>query len=127
MLVVDDEAFMRNLLRRLLERLGCIPTLVPTAAEGLAITDAQVRPPDLILSDIELPDVNGYEFVRRVRERHPAVRVAVMSGNPPPVASASSLAAPVLLYLQKPFNAESLARLLEDLMAAPPAGGAGDL
>lgn len=127
MLVVDDEAFMRNLLRRLLERLGCIPTLVATAAEGLAITDAQVRPPDLILSDIELPDVNGYEFVRRVRERHPAVRVAVMSGNPPPVASASSLAAPVLLYLQKPFNAESLARLLEDLMAAPPAGGAGDL
>ena len=126
MLVVDDEAFMRNLLRRLLERLGCVPMLVATAAEGLALADAQVRPPDLVLADIELPDLSGYEFVRRLRERHPAVRVAMMSGNPPPVALASSLAAPTLQYLQKPFNAESLARVLEDLMGAPPARHAGD-
>jgi PAS domain S-box-containing protein len=64
-LVVDDEADARSLVRRLLE--GCSAQVAdfPTAAEALSAV--QQNPPDIILSDIGMPGTDGYEFIRRVR------------------------------------------------------------
>ncbi|HEX8915242.1 MAG TPA: PAS domain S-box protein, partial [Humisphaera sp.] len=69
-LAVDDEPDARDLVRRLLEDCGASVVTAGSAAEGLAALDAGAV--DLIVSDVGMPEVDGYEFVRRVRRRGPA-------------------------------------------------------
>jgi CheY-like chemotaxis protein len=65
-LVVDDEDDARDLAQRLLERAGAAASSVATAEEALEkLTDGLT--PDLIVSDIDMPGLDGYEFMRRVR------------------------------------------------------------
>jgi len=64
-LVVDDSITMRRVTQRLLERNGM---RVVTARDGLqAVAMLQDHPPDIILLDIEMPRMNGYEFATHVR------------------------------------------------------------
>jgi PAS domain S-box-containing protein len=64
-LVVDDDLDNLELLRFLLQEYGAIVTAVNSAQKALQIiSDA---PPDLIISDIGMPEINGYEFIRQVR------------------------------------------------------------
>ena len=66
-LVVDDEDDARELLRRLLSDRGATVVTAASAAEGLAAIEQQS--PDVLISDIGMPEVDGYELVRRVRGR----------------------------------------------------------
>ena len=65
-LVVDDEADARDVVQRLLEDAGAQVRTAETAGEALSILD-QGLAPDIILSDIGMPDQDGYDFMRRVR------------------------------------------------------------
>jgi DNA-binding NarL/FixJ family response regulator len=65
-LVVDDDADLRALVRRLLEPLGYILREASTAAEALEVV-AEERPA-VILLDVHLPDISGYEVCRRLRD-----------------------------------------------------------
>ncbi|MES2643507.1 MAG: PAS domain S-box protein [Myxococcota bacterium] len=68
-LAVDDEADARDLIQRVLEDCGAHVIVAASAAEALALVE-QERP-DLLLSDIGMPDVDGYELLRLVRELGP--------------------------------------------------------
>ncbi len=65
LVIVDDERDARELLRRLLEERGCTVYLASTAGEAIALIRS-VRP-DVLISDIGMADVDGYELIRRVR------------------------------------------------------------
>ena len=65
-LVVDDEADARDVVQRLLEDAGAQVRTAETAGEALTILDEGLAP-DIILSDIGMPDQDGYDFMRRVR------------------------------------------------------------
>jgi PAS domain S-box-containing protein len=65
-LVVDDEPDARNLIRRLLSESGAQVFTADSAAEALRLLEQDV--PDILVSDIAMPDVDGYELLRRVRE-----------------------------------------------------------
>ena len=65
-LVVDDEPDARTLVQSVLEDGGAIVTTAKGAAEGLEAI--RIALPDVIVSDIGMPEVDGYEFVRRLRE-----------------------------------------------------------
>ncbi|HZS49502.1 MAG TPA: response regulator [Bryobacterales bacterium] len=65
-LLVDDEADTREILGRVLGHCGAQVTAVGSAAEGIEILDRE--PPDVILSDIQMPDQDGYALIRKVRE-----------------------------------------------------------
>jgi PAS domain S-box-containing protein len=69
-LVVEDESDARELIKRILEDCGAIVTTAATAQEG--IETLSKNHPDMLVSDIGLPEVDGYELVRRVRARGPA-------------------------------------------------------
>jgi PAS domain S-box-containing protein len=71
-LVVDDEADAREVVQRLLEDAGAQVKTAETAGQALAILDRGVAP-DIILSDIGMPDQDGYDFMRRVRSMDGAV------------------------------------------------------
>ena len=64
-LIVDDDADTLELLRKLLEQCGARVTVAGNAAAALEALK-QIKP-DLLISDIGMPDVDGYEFVRQVR------------------------------------------------------------
>jgi PAS domain S-box-containing protein len=71
-LVVDDEPDARDVVQRLLEDAGAQVRTAETANEALTILD-QGLAPDIILSDIGMPDQDGYDFMRRVRSMAGAV------------------------------------------------------
>jgi PAS domain S-box-containing protein len=64
-LVVDDEPDARALLRRLLEECDAVVSTAASAAEALAAL--QSNPPDVLVSDIGMPDEDGFTLIRRVR------------------------------------------------------------
>ena len=68
-LVVDDEADARNLVRRLLENCDAIVTTAGSASEGMRVMQAER--PDVLVSDIGMPDEDGYAFIRQVRALGP--------------------------------------------------------
>jgi CheY-like chemotaxis protein len=64
-LVVDDSAVVRRMLGLILERTGHLVTFAANGDEGLA--ELRARRPDLIISDLEMPVMDGVNFVRQLR------------------------------------------------------------
>ena len=69
-LVVDDDPRLRELIRVNLEYDGMIVRDAGTAEEGLAALSAEGKPPDLVLLDVMMPGIDGWEMLRLVREQY---------------------------------------------------------
>jgi two-component system KDP operon response regulator KdpE len=108
-LVIDDEVQIRRLLRVVLESADYQVHEAETAAQGL--TDAATRRPDVVLLDLGLPDSDGVNVLRRLREWS-QVPVIVLSVRDDEEGKVASLDAGADDYVTKPFSsAELLARL----------------
>jgi two-component system, OmpR family, KDP operon response regulator KdpE len=119
-LLVDDEPQIRRLLRVILETAGYRVIESATGQEGLS--QAAQRRPDVVLLDLGLPDVEGTEVLRRIREwsRVPIIILSVRDREPDKVTALDSGADD---YVTKPFNsAELLARLRAALRHMQPGG-----
>jgi DNA-binding NtrC family response regulator len=106
-LVIEDEATALTLYTNVLSREGYDLTLAKTGAE--AITQINGKTFDLIILDLELPDVYGMDILKRVRERADLIPVVIITGHP---SLDSSIAAirdgRVYEYLVKPFGHQQL-------------------
>jgi two-component system KDP operon response regulator KdpE len=108
-LVIDDEVQIRRLLRVVLESADYLVHEAETAALGL--TDAATRRPDVVLLDLGLPDSDGVNVLRRLREWS-QVPVIVLSVRDDEEGKVAALDAGADDYVTKPFSsAELLARL----------------
>ena len=123
LLVVEDEAALRDSLRRALGRDGHDVVEADSVAAGLRLLAED--PFDLVLTDIKLKDRSGLELVAEVRRAHPNVRVVVMTafGSVNVAVDAMRLGADD--FLEKPFRMEVVLRRLE--RALEPARLAGQL
>jgi two-component system cell cycle response regulator DivK len=107
-LVIEDHEDNRTILRDLLTTVGYEILEAINGEDGLALAEAQ--PPDLILMDIDLPGIDGYEATRRIRAQ-PGLRgvpiIAVtsyaLSGD-----DAKAFAAGCDAYIAKPFSPRAL-------------------
>ena len=118
-LVVDDEAAMQRALRINLRARGYDVTTVPTGRE--ALTEAGRRPPDAVILDLGLPDVDGIEVIWGLRgwSRAPVI---VLSGRTGSGDKINALDAGADDYVTKPFAMEELlARLRAALRRDDPA------
>jgi two-component system KDP operon response regulator KdpE len=104
-LIVDDEP---QLLRTLQITLTARGHDVHTAATGRrAIAEATAGPPDLVILDLGLPDIDGAEVIRRLRERS-TVPIIVLSGRTSGGDKVAALDAGADDYITKPFGIEEL-------------------
>lgn len=108
-LVVEDEAQMRRLVRLTLESNGMRVSEASTAREALSRIGAQ--PPDLIVADLGLPDREGIELIREIR-RGVTTPIVVLSARAQEMDKIAALDAGADDYVTKPFGSgELLARL----------------
>jgi DNA-binding response OmpR family regulator len=132
-LVVDDDNELRPLLKITLSKLGHSPTLATRGEEGLAFALANKF--DLIILDLMMPDLDGYEVTRRLRAdaRTQDVLILILSARSQPADQKVAMEAGADGYLTKPFNHSVLdSRISEMLRAGPhragrPVPGTGSL
>jgi excisionase family DNA binding protein len=113
-LVVDDDAGLREFIRVNLEAEGFSVREAGSADEGLAALDEE--PPDLILLDVMMPRVDGWEMLRRVQERHgvEAIPVIMYSGKVEEAENAEERGAQA--FFGKPFDPRKLLDVTKQLL-----------
>ena len=100
-LVVDDEPQVLNAVRRALEGAG---NRVLTAMSGVEAVDlAATQPPDVVVLDLWLPDIDGVEVVRRLR-RWLDVPILILSGDTDQQRKVAALDSGADDFLEKPFG-----------------------
>jgi PAS domain S-box-containing protein len=120
-LVVEDEPDTRELVKAVLGQLGAEVTLTTSATEALRAIDRE--PPDVLLSDIEMPDIDGYALMRTVRER-PAdkgglVPAAALTAYARAEDRLRALRAGYQVHLAKPVEPAELAAVVASLAGRP--------
>ena len=105
-LVVDDEADFLATYERLLQREGYEVITVTSRAAGLAALAGE--PPDLVISDLRLPDGDGLDVVRAAHNVRDPLPVIVVTGYPSDETRRAALAAGATTFLAKPFAAAVL-------------------
>lgn len=122
-LVVEDEAFSLEAIRKVLNNIGA--TSVATASNGAdalkLLEDADCNP-DLIICDIEMPEMSGYEFVRMLRygtmPRFKDLPVLTLTGHDTPKNLRHAHTYKIYVLLMQPPTAESLRRSVLDALKA---------
>lgn len=106
-LVVDDEDPVRAVAARVLTRHGMKVQMAATGTEALAMLD-QGPAPDILLTDVGLPDMNGVELAARIREMSPGVAVLYMSGHSDEAVLRKMARERSSGFVEKPFTVETL-------------------
>ncbi|MBN2389707.1 MAG: response regulator [Anaerolineae bacterium] len=104
-LIVDDEAFIRVLLKQTLEDLedmGVDLLLAADGEEGVEI--ALRRHPDLIFLDVMMPKLNGYEVCRRIKEVDSQAYIMLLTAKGQAIDKEKGLTAGANEYVTKPFD-----------------------
>jgi len=101
-LIVDNDDNLLALDRLALAKYGLAVETASTASEGLAMIGKS--PPDLVILDIVLPDLSGWEMLRRIRESSREVAVMLLTGRDSDVDKARGLDLGADDYLTKPFS-----------------------
>jgi PAS domain S-box-containing protein len=114
-LVVDDAAGLRELTRRLLERLGYTVLIAASADEALRLFE-QNASIDVLLTDVVMPGRSGPDLTRQLVERQPALNVIYMSGYTEDAIVEHGVINPGIAFLHKPFTAESLGRKIREAL-----------
>lgn len=110
-LVVDDDEDLRSCIREFLRRRDYD---VDVAANGLeAVRQLEHIEPDLVISDIQMPLMNGVELLRTIRERFPDVPVILMTGNTTFNTAIEALRCRAYHYLKKPIRMSELQACVE--------------
>jgi CheY-like chemotaxis protein len=106
-LLIDDDAAHREALRGLLEPRGFAVLSAGDGAEGLAL--AASGQPDLVLLDVSMPGMSGWEIAATLRQRHgPALRIVMLSGETADAGVAQSGGARGDVFVTKPFDFDQL-------------------
>jgi two-component system, cell cycle sensor histidine kinase and response regulator CckA len=112
-LIIDDDASVRTVARRMLERLGYTVHEAESGEQGLALLASGIADLAYVLLDLSMPMMGGDAVVRTIAERHPSTPVVLMSGYGADEIVRQHGHLPIAGLLQKPFSLAALRRLLE--------------
>ncbi len=113
-LVVDDEADIRAEIAEYIQGKGYE---VEAAVDGVeALEKFEAAPADLVITDIRMPRVDGYEVIRRIREIDPRVPIIATTGHYSPTDLNKAKEAGATLTMKKPIRLRKLGKKLKSLL-----------
>ena len=127
--VVDDDHGVRFVLATALREAGHAVTAFASAEEALARLEA-ASPPALLFTDVRMPGEGGLALLERLKARHPALPVVVMSAHTDVASTAGAFRGGAFEFLSKPFDLDEAvalaARALDETRAADAADGSAE-
>jgi two-component system response regulator HydG len=128
LLLVDDDPGTSGLLHDVFREAGYDVSVAPNGADALTV--AEGRRFDAVLCDVILPDIDGVEVMRRLRQRHPEVPVIIMTAHGTVEMAIRALDEGAFDYVSKPFSLDAVracvSRAVERRRFAPPDRPAAD-
>ena len=116
-LVVDDDSNMLGAIKRILEREGFAAHCVESGEE--AIAQIKERSFSLMITDYNMPGLNGLELARKGLEIAPQMPIIMDTGGITPVIISLAKEIGIAKVLPKPFLVSELLKTIRDVMAAP--------
>jgi two-component system NtrC family sensor kinase len=114
-LVVDDNEDAVELVAAMLQHCGYRVATARSAYEAVDRLDGNARM-SMIITDVRMPDVNGFDFLRLVRKRFPSVPIVLMTGLPISDEDFAPIGASIL---RKPFSIDELHRVIRRHLSPP--------
>jgi PAS domain S-box-containing protein len=114
-LVVEDEEGLRQLAKKLLQRLGYTVLIAADATEAHRLFDENPTI-DLLLTDVVMPGASGPELTTRLVEQRPALRVIYMSGYTEDAIVQHGVLKPGIAFLNKPFTSQTLGEKIREVL-----------
>jgi two-component system, cell cycle sensor histidine kinase and response regulator CckA len=118
-LLVDDHRSVRTAVKAVLERAGHDVIVAPTGERAVELAKDHPGPIDVLLADVVMPGMDGFEVARSIREVRPGAQVLFMSGHLGS-AYADEVARSKASFLPKPFAAAELRQALDGFSALEP-------
>ncbi len=114
-LIVDDEPDMLSMLRLVLEK-KCDCTVLTAPSGTLALSQLQDNRPDVIVSDIKMPDLDGLELLKKIRAQDSTISVIIMTGYGTIDMAVQALKDGAYDFLQKPFDKDDIVRVVKNCL-----------
>ncbi len=105
-LVIDDEDIVRISCIRALSPEGYIVKVSQNGVEGIRMMEEEKF--DLVLTDLKMPDMDGIEILRRIKENWPEIEVIVITGYQTVDTAVKSIKLGAFDYIEKPFTPDVL-------------------
>jgi CheY-like chemotaxis protein len=115
-LLVDDEEMIRNLGSLILEKQGYMVIVAKDGQEAIDIYLARKKEIDLVILDLTMPHMTGLEVLERIRAVDPLVKVVLSSGYRGGEEDGMDRFSEASAFLSKPYRADSLVRLVRDVL-----------
>ncbi len=115
-LIVDDDARLREFMRVNLEMEGYSVREASSADEALAALEDQA--PELVLVDVVMPGVDGWQMLQRMQERHGSIPVIMFSGKVDERSAADAEKRGARAFIGKPFDPQQLIERAKQLVPA---------
>ena len=117
-LLADDDAAMRDMVRRSLGADGHTVTVANDGQDALDQMQGADQPFDILVTDVQMPAVDGISLATQMLELHPGLKVVLMSGLQSEMARASNLKAQGAQFISKPFTLEQIRSVVRSALAA---------
>lgn len=118
-LVVDDSKVMRTIVIRTLRQAGYGDNDFAEAADGAeGLAAVKAAPPDLVLSDMNMPEMDGMGFLEALRAQGNDVKFGFVTSEGTPEIIAKATAAGAQFFITKPFTADKFKEALDEVITA---------
>jgi PAS domain S-box-containing protein len=115
-LLVEDEPAIMNVSRAMLEELGYKVLTASTPGEGLSQFKAHIAEIQLLITDVVMPEMNGRDLAKSIRDINPGLKCLFISGYTANVIAHHSVLDEGVIFLQKPFSMNDLASKVREAL-----------
>ena len=117
-LIVEDEAAVRDMMSQLIARAGYQVLAVGDGVEALATADGYAGPIDVLVSDVLMPNLSGIDLAERIVERRPDIGIVLLSGYTAVTLDLEQAISRGARFVAKPIASGELSRAIREVLAA---------